>query len=490
MSLSMKILIGLCGGILCGLFFGEYARGVGVIGDVFVGLLQMTVLPYIVASLIANIGRLSLEQSRKLLLVGGSLLAFFLALGCVTLLVIPLSFPELPSAAFFSRSTIDTREPLDLVGLFVPTNPFQSLASGTIPAIVLFSIAVGIGLIPLKNKTEVIRMLDTVTDALVQVNKVAINFTPVGVFGITASAAGTMTFEEIGRLEAYLLSYTVAAVVLTFFILPGIVAALTPFKFRDVFRVSKDTLLLIFVTGKIILVMPQMIENVKELFRTRTTLDADGKFPEADIIVPLIYPFPNLGTFVIFMFIPFTAWFVGNPMDASNYPVFLGATLLVSFVAPVIGIPFLLDLLKLPNDMFHLFVVSSVYTDRVRVVLGGMHVFVFAVLAVAAFHGLLRIYWNRAVGYAVGSLALAAISAFGVHAFLGKTLEGSYTKDRVIVGMQLLERPAESGVLAAAGPNPEPLKPGENLVDRVRRRGVLRFGYDLQRIPFCFPNSR
>ena len=56
--------------------------------------------------------------------------------------------------------------------------------------------------------------------------------------------------------------------------------------------------------------------------------------------------------------------------------------------------------------------------------------------------------------------------------------------------MQLLERPAESGVLAAAGPNPEPLNPGENLLDRVRRRRVLRLGYDLQRIPFCFPNSR
>ena len=276
---------------------------------------------------------------------------------------------------------------------------------------------------------------------------------------------------------------------LTFFILPGIVAALTPFTFRDVFRVSQSTLLLIFVTGKIILVMPQMIENVKELFRTRTPLDADGKFLEADLIVPLIYPFPNLGTFVIFMFIPFTAWFVDNPMDASNYPVFLGATLLVSFVAPVIGIPFLLDLLKLPNDMFHLFVVSSVYTDRVRVVLGGMHVFVFAVLVVAALHGLLRIHWNRAVRYAGGSLALAAISALGVYAFLGKTLEGSYTKDKVVVGMQLLERPAESGVLR----RPAQIRSRSTWREpsrRVRRRRVLRFGYDLQRIPFCFPNSR
>lgn len=49
----------------------------------------MTVLLYIVVSLIANIGRLSVEQSRRLLGVGGALLAFFPAIGCVTLFVIP-----------------------------------------------------------------------------------------------------------------------------------------------------------------------------------------------------------------------------------------------------------------------------------------------------------------------------------------------------------------------------------------------------------------
>src|SRR5688572_10572992 len=56
--------------------------------------------------------------------------------------------------------------------------------------------------------------------------------------------------------------------------------------------------------------------------------------------------------------------------------------------------------------------------------------------------------------------------------------------------MQLLERPTVSGVVAAAGPNPVPIVAGESLLDRIRRRGALRFGYDSQRIPFCFPNSR
>ena len=295
LSLSTKILLGLTSGIACGLFFGEHIARLSIVGDAFIGLLQMTVLPYIVVSLIANIGRLSMEQSRRLLGVGGALLAFFLAIGCVTLFVIPLSFPQMPSASFFSRSSIEPRQEIDLVNLYIPTNPFNSLSTGTVPAVVLFSILIGIGLIPSKNKADLIRVLDTVNDSLVHFNKLAIGLTPFGVFAMAAAAAGTMTLEEFGRLEAYLLSYTVAAAVLTFFILPGILAAVTPFRYGDIFRVSKETLLLIFVTGKIIVVMPQLIENAKQLLKTGKSSAGDEGLEEADILVPLIYPFPTSG---------------------------------------------------------------------------------------------------------------------------------------------------------------------------------------------------
>ena len=102
MGLSTKILIGLGSGIACGLFAGEYVAGLSLVGDAFFGFLQMTVLPYIVVSLIANIGRLSVEQARPLLPVGGALFAVFLAMGTVALFVIPISFPKLASASFFS----------------------------------------------------------------------------------------------------------------------------------------------------------------------------------------------------------------------------------------------------------------------------------------------------------------------------------------------------------------------------------------------------
>ncbi len=49
-------------GISLGLFLGEITAPMKVIGDVYVGLLQMTVLPYIVVSLIASIGSLSVAE--------------------------------------------------------------------------------------------------------------------------------------------------------------------------------------------------------------------------------------------------------------------------------------------------------------------------------------------------------------------------------------------------------------------------------------------
>ena len=57
-SLSTYILIGLLLGIFCGLFFGEYCAGLQIIGDAFIKLLQMSILPYIVVSIIAGIANL------------------------------------------------------------------------------------------------------------------------------------------------------------------------------------------------------------------------------------------------------------------------------------------------------------------------------------------------------------------------------------------------------------------------------------------------
>jgi Na+/H+-dicarboxylate symporter len=130
MTLSIRILIGLAVGIAFGLFVGEYADNLSWIGEVFIGLVQMTVLAYIVVSLVANIGHLSTEQARRVLRIGGALLAIFLAIGTIALGIIPLSFPKLGTAAFFSRSLIEPRKSIDVLDLYVPDQPLQLPVNG------------------------------------------------------------------------------------------------------------------------------------------------------------------------------------------------------------------------------------------------------------------------------------------------------------------------------------------------------------------------
>ena len=72
----------------------------------------------------------------------------------------------------------------------------------------------------------------------------------------------------------------------------------------------------------------------------------------AEILLPLAYPFPNLGTFTILMFIPFSAWYLGTNLEPSEQLVFLGSAFLSSFVAPISAS--FLFILQIPADMMGL----------------------------------------------------------------------------------------------------------------------------------------
>jgi len=91
---STKVLLGLFIGGVIGLFFGEKVQFLSVIGDIYIGLLQMTVLPYIMFSQIVNIGRLSVSEGKKMITKGMISLGFLLAIGLIGLTILPLSLPD------------------------------------------------------------------------------------------------------------------------------------------------------------------------------------------------------------------------------------------------------------------------------------------------------------------------------------------------------------------------------------------------------------
>src|SRR5512145_3068927 len=126
-------------------------------------------------SLIEGVGSLGGAGARRLLLRVGtlSLVLWAIALGAVMLM--PLAFPEVKSASFFSTTLVENRPPLDFVALYIPSNPFHSLANNIVPAVVLFSIFLGVALIGIERKQGLLEVLALLERALKRANQFAVS---------------------------------------------------------------------------------------------------------------------------------------------------------------------------------------------------------------------------------------------------------------------------------------------------------------------------
>ena len=489
-ELSTQIILALVSGIFCGLFFGESCQSLSLIGDAFVGLLRMTVLPYIGVTLIASLGRLSWADTLRLARIGGIVLLVLWAIALLTIAVTPSVFPRWYAGSFFSTAMIEPTASPDFLSYFIPANIFEALSENQVPAIVLFCIFCGLGLAQSKNRDVLLEPLDVVAGLLLQVTEFVTRLTPIGVFAICASTAGTVSLMEISRLQAYFIAYTGGAVFLGMIVLPLLVTTLTPLTYRQVFYVVKDPMLTTFVTGKLIIVLPMLVKNTEKLMRELSEGQDPRSSPAVDALYATAYPFPHVGKLLSMLFIPFAAWFLGRPIDQAEYPEFLFSGLFSYFGGPIVAIPFLLDQTRLPHDMFQLFLVSGVYGERIGDAVGAIHLATLTLISAFAFRGLVRFKFVPIVRY----LLIVAVSAFAilyvVRHSLYYTIASADRKLDVIAPMQLLERPVENVVLNKGVPNPDPLRENETLLQRVRRRGILRVGYNEDKVPFAFFNRK
>src|SRR5262249_44659819 len=233
-SLSARIVRGVLAGIATGVIFGEYAAVLQVVADGYVRLLQMTVLPYVTISIVSGLGALDFAEAKRLGARVGTVLGLLWATALLSVLLVALMFPPHESASFFSTTLLQEREGFDFLGLYIPTNPFNSLANNIVPSVVLFSIVVGLALIPVQQKGRLIEVLSIANAAISNATNFIVSLTPYGVFAISAVVAGTLGFETLARLQVYLISYVSIALLLSLWVLPGLVATLTPVPFRAV----------------------------------------------------------------------------------------------------------------------------------------------------------------------------------------------------------------------------------------------------------------
>ena len=495
MTFSHKILAGLGAGIATGLVLGEYVAPLRIVADGFIKLLQMTVLPYVTISIISSLGALSLEQARLLGIRGGAILLALWGLAFAVTCVIPIAFPSAVSASFFSTSLVEERPPFDFVGLYIPSNPFNALANNIVPAVVLFSVILGVALIGVEQKETLLAVLQTAGKAISRATHAVVRLTPYGLFAIAAVAAGTLTIQQLQRIQVYLLTYVAVAVIVALWIMPGLVAALTGIRIRDLLGRTRNSLIVAFVAGDLFIVLPGLIESCKDLLASYRTAQADGGPPSAElttgpeVIVPVSFNFPHTGKLLSLSFIPFAAWFADAPLSPKDYPQLFGAGVLSFFGSLNSAVPFLLDLFHLPADTFQLFVATGVINSRFGTLVAAMHTVTVALVGSVALTGAMRLHVRRLARFAILTAVILVGTLGGLRLLFSTVLRQEFAGADLIYGMQprLGGEPVD---LAASLPSDPPAPAEVRVIQSIRARGALRVLVLPDRMPFAFRNRQ
>jgi Na+/H+-dicarboxylate symporter/ABC-type amino acid transport substrate-binding protein len=486
MSFSTRILLWLAAGAVTGLFLGDLVAPLSVVATGFVKLLQMTVLPYVVVSIITSLGSLSVVEARRLGLRAGLVLVGLWSVGLAFALLMPVVFPALVQGTFFSTSMLERAPDFDFVDLYIPSNPFNSLANNIVPAVVLFSIVLGVALISVPRKDVLLDVLSVARDMVGRSTKLVVGLTPYGMFAVAAVAAGTLQVEQLARIQVYLVSYVAVTVLLAAWVLPGLVAALTPIRYVELVRATGDALLTAFVAGDVFIVLPSLTDSCKELLtRHLPTGKGDHAATLPDVIVPASFNFPHTGKLLSLSFVLFAGWFANVPIPFTSYPALALTGWLTFFGSLSAAVPFLLDVFRIPADTFQLFLATGVINQRFGSLLAAVHTVAVGLIGSAAIAGAVRFDMRRITRFLVitGCLAVGVLGSLRVlfETALRPTFDGAALVSAL--GPVLPTAPLTDGAGVPTRP------PDISVLVSIKATGMVRVCYLEERPPYAFVNA-
>lgn len=195
MSLAIKILIGLVAGVIAGLLLqGNPDIAVNYIkplGDIFLNLIKMIIVPLVFASLVVGVG--GMDDITKLGRIGIKTFVYFLCTTAVAIIIGLLLANALNVGGGFvlesSKEIVyEAKEapPLSetIVNIF-PSNPLKSMVQGDMLQIIVFAIIFGIGLLAIGEKGKsIFSFFDSIADAMYAITGGIMKFAPIGVFGL------------------------------------------------------------------------------------------------------------------------------------------------------------------------------------------------------------------------------------------------------------------------------------------------------------------
>ncbi|MEG0385556.1 MAG: cation:dicarboxylase symporter family transporter [Solibacillus sp.] len=281
LSLAAQILIGLVLGIIVGaVFYGNanIQTYLQPIGDIFLNLIKMIVVPIIISTLIVGVaGTGDMKQLGRL---GGKTLIYFEVITTIAIIVgllaanifqpgvgIDMSQLEKSDISAYEETSAQQEDqgPLHILVDIVPSNIFDAMVSGDMLAIIFFSVIFGLGVAAIGERGKpVLAFFQGTADAMFWVTNLIMKFAPFGVFaliGITVSKFGLSSLVPLGKLALLVYGTMIFFVIVVL----GTTAKIFGINIFKLIRMIKDELLLAFTTSSSETVLPRIMEKTEKM---------------------------------------------------------------------------------------------------------------------------------------------------------------------------------------------------------------------------------
>ncbi|PKP48079.1 MAG: dicarboxylate/amino acid:cation symporter [Bacteroidetes bacterium HGW-Bacteroidetes-11] len=223
-DLHWQILIALIAGTLFGIYLTPYVVWISWMGDLFLKLLKMVIIPLIVSSIITGIagigspeslGRLGFKTIGFYMIT--SLLAILLGLALVNI-ISPGVGADLSLAESVENVPAAEQSLGQLLLGAIPENVFGSMAKGDMLPIIFFTIIFGFftNLSAPQHQKVIHNLFESVFDVMMKITMAVIKLTPLGVFAIIATvisryASDTAALTQVfSRMGLYMLTVVLA----------------------------------------------------------------------------------------------------------------------------------------------------------------------------------------------------------------------------------------------------------------------------------------
>ena len=171
---------------------------------------------------------------------------------------------------------------------------------------------------------------------------------------------------------------------MSLWVLPGLVAALTPIRVGEIFSLTRDALVTAFVAGDLFIVLPALIEASRTLLErhSRRLARAAGAARTSSCRRRSTFRTPASCCRSASFCSP--AGSRTPIVPVSDYPRLALTGLLTFFGSLNAAVPFLLDLFRIPADTFQLFLATGVINSRFGTLVAAMHTLTVALLGACA----------------------------------------------------------------------------------------------------------